>query len=186
MIRAITIIAFLLWLLIYWEGGRRAIADIRHTTSGLDAGLMLTIAGGTVVIVVGGLLILLGQVEIPAGLVTSLPGLLLTATGIGGTLYARHYLGRFWTAEAVVQEEHRVVDTGPYALVRHPIYAAAVLLYLGLGLALNAWWSWIAVVLVIAAYAWKTRLEDRLLGSELPGYKAYCGKTRYMLIPGIW
>lgn len=186
MIQTITIIGFLLWLLIYWQGGRRAVADIRHAASGLDAALMLVIAGGTMVIAAGGLALLLGLIEAPVGSLTAILGLLLTATGIGGTLYARHYLGRFWTAEAVVQEEHQVVDTGPYALVRHPIYAAAILLYFGLGLTLNASWFWIAVVLVVAAYAWKTRLEDRLLEAELPGYQAYRRKTRYMLIPGIW
>jgi len=186
MLRPITIIGFLLWLLIYWEGGRRAVADIRHATSGLDVGLMLTIAGGTIVITVGGVAVLLGLATAPTGPVSSTLGLLLTAAGIGGTWYARHYLGRFWTAEAAVQEEHQIVDTGPYALVRHPIYAAAILLYLGVGLALGSWWAWGAVVLVIAAYAWKARLEDRLLEAELPGYKAYRRKTRYRLIPWIW
>ena len=186
MIQTITIIGFLLWLLIYWQGGRKAVVDIRHAASGLDAALMLVIAGGTVSITIGGLGVLLGLVETPTGPLTAVLGLLLTTTGIGGTLYARHYLGRFWTAEAVVQEEHQLVDTGPYALVRHPIYTAAIILYLGLGLTFGSLWCWIAVALVVVAYAWKARLEDRFLAAELPGYKAYRRKTRYMLLPGIW
>ncbi|HFD40562.1 MAG TPA: hypothetical protein ENJ31_12030, partial [Anaerolineae bacterium] len=60
MIQTITIIGFLLWLLIYWQGGRKAVVDIRHAASGLDAALMLVIAGGTVSITIGGLGVLLG------------------------------------------------------------------------------------------------------------------------------
>lgn len=186
MVRLITLIGFLLWLLVYWEGGRRALADVRHATSRLDASLMLTIAGGTLAIVGGGLTIILGLMSAPTEPITSGLGLLLTAAGIGGTFYSRHYLGRFWTAEAALQEEHRVVDTGPYALVRHPIYAAAIVMYLGLGLTFSYRWLWIAVAVVVAAYAWKARLEDRFLEAELPGYQEYSRKTRYMFIPGLW
>lgn len=186
-LRWLTLASFLLWFVLYWEGGRRALSDIRHATSPLDGALMIAIAiaGGALIAVVGGMAV---GVLSPAweSYPVSIIGLLLTWAGIGGTFYSRHYLGRFWTAEAALQEEHRVVDSGPYAIVRHPIYTAAIALYIGLGLSFPAWWTGAAVAVIVISYAWKARLEDDFLDAELPGYREYRRRTRYRLVPGVW
>jgi protein-S-isoprenylcysteine O-methyltransferase Ste14 len=81
---------------------------------------------------------------------------------------------------------HVVVSSGPYRLVRHPMYTAVIGVMLGLPLALGSWWALIPGSLLALLFVVRTALEDRMLQDELPGYKAYTRQTRYRLIPGIW
>jgi protein-S-isoprenylcysteine O-methyltransferase Ste14 len=81
---------------------------------------------------------------------------------------------------------HAVVSGGPYRFVRHPMYAAIIVVMLGLPLALGSWWALIPGGLLALLFVVRTALEDRMLREELPGYKAYTRRTRYRLIPGIW
>jgi len=80
----------------------------------------------------------------------------------------------------------RVIDTGPYAVVRHPMYAAAVLYLSGIPLLLGSWYGLLMVPLMIAAMAPRAVLEERLLKRELPGYADYMRRVRRRLIPGLW
>jgi protein-S-isoprenylcysteine O-methyltransferase Ste14 len=82
--------------------------------------------------------------------------------------------------------QHEVVDTGPYAVVRHPFYVAASFMYGGIPLALGSFWALIPAVLAVLALVVRTALEDRMLQDELAGYKEYAGRVRYRLIPGVW
>ena len=81
---------------------------------------------------------------------------------------------------------HRVVDTGPYRLVRHPGYLAAIVGALVTPLMLGASSTFIPAGLAAALFIWRTVLEDRSLGRDLPGYAAYAKRTRWRLVPGIW
>ncbi len=81
---------------------------------------------------------------------------------------------------------HRVVDRGPYAVVRHPMYLAAFFLFGGAALALGSWWALIPVLCSLIILVVRTVLEDRTLRRELPGYEAYAQRVRYRLMPGIW
>lgn len=81
---------------------------------------------------------------------------------------------------------HRVVSTGPYRLLRHPGYLAAIVGALASPLVLGSAWTFAPAGLVAALFAWRTRLEDRTLRSELPGYEAYAARTRFRLLPGLW
>ncbi len=81
---------------------------------------------------------------------------------------------------------HKVVDTGPYAIVRHPIYLGGFVLALGIALALGSLWALIPVAVATLIIVVRTVLEDRLLQNELEGYKEYASRVRYRLIPGIW
>jgi protein-S-isoprenylcysteine O-methyltransferase Ste14 len=80
----------------------------------------------------------------------------------------------------------RVIDTGPYAFVRHPMYAAAVLYLAGMPLLLGSWYGLLIVPLMIAGMAPRAVFEERLLKRELPGYADYMTRVRYRLIPGVW
>jgi protein-S-isoprenylcysteine O-methyltransferase Ste14 len=79
-----------------------------------------------------------------------------------------------------------VVDTGPYALVRHPLYLAGFFVFAGIPLALGSYWALIPVVVAAIVIVVRTVLEDRMLQNELEGYKDYASCVRYRLIPGIW
>lgn len=85
-----------------------------------------------------------------------------------------------------VQAGQRVIDTGPYAIVRHPMYASQVVMMPAFMLALGSWWGALAGAGVVIPLVWRIRNEEAVLRRDLPGYQAYCEKTRYRLVPYVW
>ena len=81
---------------------------------------------------------------------------------------------------------HRVVSTGPYAWVRHPMYSGSVLFFVGAPLLLGSWWGAGMLPLFIALFAIRARIEERALIAGLPGYADYATRVRYRLLPGLW
>lgn len=81
---------------------------------------------------------------------------------------------------------HHVITTGPYAIVRHPMYTVVIVLLFALPIALGSRYALILSVLLTALLIVRTYLEDRTLHDELEGYVEYAKQTRYRLIPGIW
>ena len=110
----------------------------------------------------------------------------LTLAGLLLTWWARIHLGRLWSGSITRKEGHRVIDTGPYALVRHPIYTGLIFALLATAIA-QAWISGLAGAVLITFGLWvKARIEERSLTAEL-GADAYGAYRRRvpMLIPGI-
>ena len=85
-----------------------------------------------------------------------------------------------------VEAGQKVIDTGPYAYVRHPMYAGAVWLFVGMPLALGSWWTIGLIVLVVPVLLWRLLDEERILNRDLPGYAEYRQRVRYRLIPYLW
>lgn len=85
-----------------------------------------------------------------------------------------------------VEEGQTVVDTGLYGIVRHPMYAATILLFLMMPLVLGSWYALIVFACYPAIIAVRLKDEEDLLTKELPGYAAYKQKVKYRLIPFIW
>jgi protein-S-isoprenylcysteine O-methyltransferase Ste14 len=81
---------------------------------------------------------------------------------------------------------HRVVDSGPYAHVRHPMYSGTVLFFFGAPLLLGSWWGVVLAPLFVALFAIRAGIEERILIANLPGYADYMARVRYRLVPGIW
>ncbi len=92
----------------------------------------------------------------------------------------------FTSATIEVAENQKVIDTGPYAIVRHPMYAGGLLLFIGTPLALGSYWGFLAFVAALPALLWRLLDEERFLSKNLPGYTEYCAKVRWRLIPGIF
>jgi len=94
----------------------------------------------------------------------------------------------FFSVAVRVQRDrgHFVVSSGPYRFVRHPGYAAFVLLGWGGPLALGSWWAVVPHIAVIVLFVRRAALEDRVLHDELEGYAAYAARVRYRFVPGIW
>ena len=101
--------------------------------------------------------------------------------------WAVRELGRFFKFTVVVQADHRVVDTGPYRLIRHPSYTGLLAIELGLGIMLGTWLSIPACLLPpLVAFAIRLLTEERVLARELgEPYRDYMARTR-RLIPGVW
>jgi len=85
-----------------------------------------------------------------------------------------------------VGQEQRVITTGPYALVRHPMYLGVIVLFGLTPLALGSYWGLIPSALLPVLLVGRVRDEEALLLQELPGYREYTEKVRYRLLPGIW
>ena len=114
-------------------------------------------------------------------------GYVLFTVGMAGTAWVMG-LNKFAEMSVRIQTErgHRVVDTGPYAFVRHPFYVATFPLLGGMPLALGSYWALIPAAVAGIGLVVRTALEDRTLQRELPGYRDYAGRVRYRLVPGVW
>jgi protein-S-isoprenylcysteine O-methyltransferase Ste14 len=93
---------------------------------------------------------------------------------------------RFAAATVDVAEGQTVVSTGPYAIVRHPMYAGAILVFVGAPLALGSWWGLLLIPLVIAVFALRLLSEEKFLRQNLAGYADYAQSVRHRLVPYIW
>jgi protein-S-isoprenylcysteine O-methyltransferase Ste14 len=85
-----------------------------------------------------------------------------------------------------VAEEQKVISTGPYAVVRHPMYSGALVMLFGIPLALGSWWGMLVNVLMVAAIIWRLLDEETFLVGKLPGYVNYLESVRYRLAPFVW
>jgi len=107
---------------------------------------------------------------------------------VSGLLVSTRVVGENPFAAPVVrvQPAHQVIDTGPYAVVRHPMYASAISYLVGMPLLLGSWYGLVAVPLLVAGLAPRAVLEERVLRRELPGYEDYMRRVRFRLVPGVW
>jgi protein-S-isoprenylcysteine O-methyltransferase Ste14 len=114
-------------------------------------------------------------------------GYAVIITGFIGVTWAT-VVNKFFEPLVRIQTDrgHRVIDTGPYGIIRHPGYAFGFLLFLGMPLALGSLWALIPAILLCPLLVLRTIWEDRTLRNELPGYEEYAKRVRYRLIPGIW
>jgi len=136
-------------------------------------------------LVLAGLDARFGWSAVPVGLI--LAGLALVAAGfglVGWTLITNPFAS---SAVRVQHErEHRVISNGPYAVVRHPMYLAVVLVCVGAGPALASWYAGLALMPVIAIFVRRTLFEDAMLRRELPGYAEYASRVRWRVVPGVF
>jgi protein-S-isoprenylcysteine O-methyltransferase Ste14 len=92
----------------------------------------------------------------------------------------------FGSATVEIAQDQQVISTGPYAIVRNPMYSSAALYFIGLSLALGSYWALIPAILTILGLVWRLFDEEKFLAQNLPGYMDYCAKVRWHLIPGVF
>src|SRR5450631_2522672 len=92
----------------------------------------------------------------------------------------------FSSATIELAPDQTVISTGPYALVRHPMYAGGIFMLLGIPIALGSWWGVLIVVAMMPALIWRLFDEEKFLAANLSGYVDYQNKVRYRLIPLVW
>jgi protein-S-isoprenylcysteine O-methyltransferase Ste14 len=114
-------------------------------------------------------------------------GIVLIWAGIAFRLWAVRTLGRFFRVTVTVQEDHRLVDTGPYVRLRNPSYTGALITMTGVGVALGNWLSLAAMVLIpILGFGWRIRVEEASLAARFGAdYDAY-RRRRWALVPPLW
>jgi protein-S-isoprenylcysteine O-methyltransferase Ste14 len=114
-------------------------------------------------------------------------GLCVLAAGVAFRTWAMLTLGRLFKFVVVIQDDHRVITSGPYRLLRHPSYTGALVAFLGAGIALDSWLSIVALgVIPLLAILVRIRKEEAELANGLgPDYTTYASRTR-RLVPGLW
>ena len=152
------------------EGAQKGVVAI--------SGLMFVIG-----FVVAGLDYRFGWSHVPLWAVAVAAVVLLAAYALYAEVMRENaYLSR--TIE--VQNDQKVVDTGLYRIVRHPMYAATLWLFLAIPLVLGSWWSLVCFLPYIAVIVVRIRNEEQVLEAGLVGYTAYQKRVRYRLIPFVW
>ena len=92
----------------------------------------------------------------------------------------------FTSATIEVVADQRVVSTGPYAVVRHPMYSGSLLYFLGIPIALGSWWGLLVGILMMPVFVLRLFDEEKLLARTLPGYSEYVDRVKYRLVPFVW
>jgi protein-S-isoprenylcysteine O-methyltransferase Ste14 len=113
---------------------------------------------------------------------------------VGYLLFLLGWLGVFFVfrensfAAATVESarDQRVISTGPYAWVRHPMYATALVMLIGMPITLGSWWGVLILFAILPALIWRLTDEEKFLSRNLPGYVEYQASVRYRLLPRVW
>ncbi len=122
---------------------------------------------------------------VPDSAVIAYSGLALTVAGTGFAIWARVFLGRNWSSLVAIKEEHQMIQSGPYALVRHPIYSGFLLGLLGTALALGEVRGLVALPFAFLAWWSKSRLEEKFMEQRFGAeYRAYQRRVK-ALIPFV-
>jgi protein-S-isoprenylcysteine O-methyltransferase Ste14 len=93
---------------------------------------------------------------------------------------------RYGASTIEKMEGQKVISTGPYAIVRHPMYAGALIMVLGVPLALGSWWGLLVTLVNVPILVLRILDEEEMLRTELEGYNAYAERVGYRLVPGLW
>ena len=117
--------------------------------------------------------------------VVSVIGNLLVAIGFS-FIFLVYRENTFTSATIELAPDQKVISTGPYAIVRHPMYASASLYIIGTPLALGSLWGFVPVFVMVPFLIWRMFDEERFLAQNLPGYCGYQKRVRHRLIPFVW
>jgi protein-S-isoprenylcysteine O-methyltransferase Ste14 len=167
-----------LWLawLAYWFAAARDVKPARRQES--QANRLLTIAliipAAVLLAVPGSWLHWLGVRFLPDTLIFYCLGLLMVIGGLAFAVWARVHLGRNWSGTVTVKENHELIRSGPYGIVRHPIYTGLLLAILGTAIVLGEWRGLVAFCFFTIAFLLKLRREERFMEESFPDtYPSY-------------
>ena len=121
----------------------------------------------------------------PVTFASTMAGTLLVAFGLGFAVWARRHLGRDWSGTITLKEDHKLVQSGPYRYIRHPIYTGLLLGFAGTAIAVDEWRSLIATGLFTLGALIRCRVEERAMAETFSDYIEYRRHT-WALIPYIY
>jgi protein-S-isoprenylcysteine O-methyltransferase Ste14 len=109
-------------------------------------------------------------------------GAAITVLGVAFAIWARVHIGRNWSAEVTIKKDHKLIRTGPYAHIRHPIYTGFLLAALGTAIAIGEYRALVSVVMLTAGFIFKARREEDFLAKEFgPAFEEHKHHTGFFL-----
>ncbi len=167
-----------LWLawLAYWLAAARDVKPARRRESRANRLLTvaLTIPAAVLLAIPGAWLHWLGARFLPDTMILYWLGLLIVSTGLAIAVWARVHLGRNWSGTVTVKEDHELIRSGPYGIVRHPIYSGLLLAILGTVIVVGEWRGLLAFCFLTIALLLKLRREERFMEESFPDtYPSY-------------
>jgi protein-S-isoprenylcysteine O-methyltransferase Ste14 len=171
-----------LWLawLAYWLAAARNVKPARRRESPASRLLtiVLTIPAAVLLAVRGPWLPWLSARFLPDTMIVYLLGLLMVVAGLAFAIWARAHLGRNWSGTVTVKENHELIRSGPYAIVRHPIYTGLLLAVLGTAIVFGEWRGLLAFCFLTIALLLKLQREERFMEESFPDtYPSYCAQV---------
>jgi protein-S-isoprenylcysteine O-methyltransferase Ste14 len=162
---------------------RMRAGPIAETRAAQKIATVGTIALVVAVLVVSALDHRFGWSQVPTPVV--ILGDILVAVGLGMAMMVVNQ-NNYAASTITVEADQPLISTGLYGIVRHPMYAFALIMIAGMPLALGSYWGLVTVVPAVAVLAFRIDDEEKLLREELVGYDEYTRKVYYRLVPGVW
>ena len=176
----------LVWVIfsLYWEIAARGAAKDKAAESHASRGVHVFLTNAAVLLEIAPLRGLGRLVPISSAIMTA--GLTISAAGLAFAIWARFHLGANWSGRITIKVDHRLIRSGPYRRLRHPIYTGILTMYAGTAVVTGTWLAAAGLAMAAIAYWRKVRLEEASLteafGAE---YQAYRGQT-WALMPGLF
>ena len=180
-------VSLAMWIvfIVYWSAAAKTAAPTKSSESVESRRVHVRLMNGAYLLLFLPVVWLRGR-YLPDAPVLVPVGLLVQAASGGLAVWARRHLGRNWSGAITVAVDHRLVRSGPYRVVRHPIYSAMLGMFAGTAIVSGEWHALAAVVLIAIAYARKIRLEEASLrsafGAEYDEYR----RASWALVPGVF
>lgn len=183
-------LVFGIWLVweAYWTISARSVkrASSKEPLSSRIPVLIGLVLGFTLMLAPGWFGGFFGQRFVPESGPLYFAGFAVLVVGVYWAFWARHTLGRNWSGRVTIKEDHELITGGPYRWVRHPIYTGVLCSFLGTALALGRVGNLFAIVIMLAIFAHKIRLEEKVLDRHFGERYAEYRRHTYALVPPIW
>src|SRR5215813_777491 len=174
------------WVLfsLYWEVAARGAAKAQSSESGASRGFHVFVTNAALLLEIAWIRGL-GRF-LPVSVLIMSAGLAVEAMGLFLAIWARHHLGRNWSGEITIKVDHELIRSGPYKLLRHPIYTGILMMYVGTAVVTGEWLAILGLFMVTLAYWRKIRLEESNLnlafGADYDAYR----REAWALVPGVF
>jgi protein-S-isoprenylcysteine O-methyltransferase Ste14 len=176
--------AVLVLFSVYWEVAALSAAPAKNSESRFSRAVHVFLVNIAMLLVLAPIRGVGRFLPVSTAIMSS--GLAVMAAGTVLAIWARVYLGRNWSGEIAIKVEHQLIRSGPYRVLRHPIYTGLLAMYVGPAIVTGEWLAVIGVVMAGLAYWRKIRLEEAALDAAFgPDYDAYRRAT-WALVPGLF
>jgi protein-S-isoprenylcysteine O-methyltransferase Ste14 len=169
---------------LYWEVAAKNSAPAKSSEAKTSRGVHVFLTNAALILIavpIHGF----GRVW-PASPLVMAVGLAIEIAGLSLAIWARRHLGRNWSGEITIKQEHQLIRTGPYQHLRHPIYTGLLMMYVGLAVGTGEWLAMVGLAVAVLAYWRKTRMEEATLGTAFGAeYDTYRANS-WAIVPGIF